>query len=361
MKRLFAIIAALFAVSCAPAYGQTVQKPTSRMDWQNGQAFSDTVAFRDTVRYTYIPASVYLKVNADGELVGFDLDSLLVVQDPQGVSIGYYNGPQSNSVVIGSYNGESATNIGSSVLIGDNVANSATSNISSIVALGTNSLNQFQGGILPIESYGFDNLGSLTEGGFIASYGHDGFFSMSKGHHDVSIGTSSGDGIMEGYKLTLVGASIRGQNANYRGTLALGYGAQITRDNQFVVGCDTVPAGTVDTVGATGITSWEVTVNGTDRDIPVDLIGNTLTDGAVAYNDGGSLGGFGDYDVGTETLNIGTTNVTANSVALDGSGAYYLGPEDVDGSWRIIRSGADLVIQVRVSGVWTTVQTFEHP
>lgn len=363
MKRLLAIIAAFFVASCAPAYGQAVQKPTSRMDWQKGQAFSDTVAFRDTVRYTYIPASVYLKVNADGELVGFDLDSLFYVADPRGVSIGYYNAPitgQAASVLIGSYNAESATRVSGSVLIGDGIANPADT-VSNSVAIGQNALNQFEGGLFPNESYGFDNMGSLTTGGFNASYGHDGFFSMSTGYWNAGIGAGSGDGIGQGYQLTLLGARIEGQGGNYRGTTALGFGAQVTGDNQFVIGCDTVPAGEVDTVGATGFYSWGINVNGVNRELIFGAIGNTLTAGAIAYNNSGNLGGFGSYNAGADALNIGTTDVTANSVAVDGSGAYYFGPETVDGSWRVIRSGADLVIQVRVSGVWTTVQTFAHP
>jgi len=45
--------------------------------------------------------------------------------------------------------------------------------------------------------------------------------------------------------------------------------------------------------------------------------------------------------------------------ALDTSatGALYLGDPATDGSWRITRSGNNLVIQRRESAVWTTKDT----
>lgn len=43
-------------------------------------------------------------------------------------------------------------------------------------------------------------------------------------------------------------------------------------------------------------------------------------------------------------------------VALDG--AFYFGDRGTDGSWRLIRSGNDLVVQRRESGTWTTKSTF---
>jgi len=39
------------------------------------------------------------------------------------------------------------------------------------------------------------------------------------------------------------------------------------------------------------------------------------------------------------------------------TGAYYFGDSGTDGSWRITRSGNDLVIQRRVSGSWVTKST----
>jgi hypothetical protein len=39
------------------------------------------------------------------------------------------------------------------------------------------------------------------------------------------------------------------------------------------------------------------------------------------------------------------------------TGAYYLGNSSTDGSWRITRSGNNLVIQRREAGDWVTKDT----
>ncbi len=45
------------------------------------------------------------------------------------------------------------------------------------------------------------------------------------------------------------------------------------------------------------------------------------------------------------------------NIFLPSDGAYYLGDLDTDGSWRIIRSGNNLLSQRLESGTWTTKQT----
>ena len=44
-------------------------------------------------------------------------------------------------------------------------------------------------------------------------------------------------------------------------------------------------------------------------------------------------------------------------IVLPATGAVYLGAADTDGSWRIVRSGSDLVFQRRESGSWVTKGT----
>jgi len=39
------------------------------------------------------------------------------------------------------------------------------------------------------------------------------------------------------------------------------------------------------------------------------------------------------------------------------TGAIYLGDPTADGSWRIIISGSDLLVQKLITAVWTTKQT----
>lgn len=42
---------------------------------------------------------------------------------------------------------------------------------------------------------------------------------------------------------------------------------------------------------------------------------------------------------------------------ITSTSSLYLGDSATDGSWRIVRSGNDLVIQRRESGTWTTKST----
>jgi hypothetical protein len=46
----------------------------------------------------------------------------------------------------------------------------------------------------------------------------------------------------------------------------------------------------------------------------------------------------------------------SGSVDVGAAEAFYLGGKNTDGSWRMTRSGSDLVIQLRVSGSWVTKQ-----
>lgn len=69
----------------------------------------------------------------------------------------------------------------------------------------------------------------------------------------------------------------------------------------------------------------------------------------------------------TTSYLIGTTNAgsTADRVRVDQNGlgleesttAFYLGPSGTDGSWRIIRSGNNLIFQRREAGSWVTKST----
>ena len=40
------------------------------------------------------------------------------------------------------------------------------------------------------------------------------------------------------------------------------------------------------------------------------------------------------------------------SVILNIDNGFYFGPKDSDGTWRIIRVGANIELQVRTSGAW---------
>jgi hypothetical protein len=56
-------------------------------------------------------------------------------------------------------------------------------------------------------------------------------------------------------------------------------------------------------------------------------------------------------------VNHGPAQVIIEKIVLGAAEAIYLGEETTDGSWRIVRSGNDLVIQRLVLGTWTTKST----
>lgn len=60
----------------------------------------------------------------------------------------------------------------------------------------------------------------------------------------------------------------------------------------------------------------------------------------------------GAANTGTETFRVQSTGVTVPSTL-----AFQLGDPTVDGSWRIIRSGNNLVMERRESGAWVTKST----
>jgi hypothetical protein len=74
----------------------------------------------------------------------------------------------------------------------------------------------------------------------------------------------------------------------------------------------------------------------TDLVVPV---GNVLT---VRTNSGLQLDSFVE---------------TTSDVQIPSDNAFYFGDKDIDGSWRIIRSGNNLLFQQRVSGSWVTKDT----
>jgi len=69
----------------------------------------------------------------------------------------------------------------------------------------------------------------------------------------------------------------------------------------------------------------------------------------------------GGYNIG------GADNITANNIGamdnvtalynIQAGSAFYIGDLNSDGSWRFTVSGADLVIEKRVTGSWVTKQT----
>ena len=66
-----------------------------------------------------------------------------------------------------------------------------------------------------------------------------------------------------------------------------------------------------------------------------------------------------------ETMDIGTTDEPISDIVLSGKvqtasdAFFYIGDSGTDGSWRIGRSGNNMVMERRESGNWVTKQTIQ--
>ena len=104
------------------------------------------------------------------------------------------------------------------------------------------------------------------------------------------------------------------------------------------------------------IESWYSTLNGTNGV-------SAAVSGEVFDNTQNRPGVYAGYFSGAKScfshaVGIGTTDPSSaldvvGDVELASNNAFYLGDPNTDGSWRIIRSGNNLVFQSRQSGVWT--------
>jgi len=64
------------------------------------------------------------------------------------------------------------------------------------------------------------------------------------------------------------------------------------------------------------------------------------------------------YDFGLATHTWAGKGTFSDGAEVASDKAFYFGDADTDGSWRLIRNGADLEVQVRVSTVWTKKDAF---
>jgi hypothetical protein len=119
-------------------------------------------------------------------------------------------------------------------------------------------------------------------------------------------------------------------------------------------------AGTGAVQNADGILNVKATArDSAGTEYVASTIETVATENATATNRGNEIQ-ISTIDNGesaaTKKLTIGETLVSevdaeAPNVSVDT--AFYIGAENVDGSWRFIKNGADLEIQVRLAGVWT--------
>lgn len=85
---------------------------------------------------------------------------------------------------------------------------------------------------------------------------------------------------------------------------------------------------------------------------------NLVSNAGLSWSSTTGLGGTADAGLGRSAANVVEVNTgtlgTLGGVAAD---IVYFGASATDGSWRITKSGNDLVIQRRVTGSWVTKST----
>lgn len=157
----------------------------------------------------------------------------------------------------------------------------------------------------------------------------------STGSENTACGYNSGASITTGYYNAFLGKSA-GSNASQKvdavNSMALGYGAYTTESNSTVIGNSSmakiITLGTACTLGDS--THYFTEVYSTKHYFNSTAILDGTTAGQINCN--------ADFEIASTK-------------------AFYLGEENVDGTWRIVRSGNNLVMERRESGSYVTKQT----
>ena len=88
------------------------------------------------------------------------------------------------------------------------------------------------------------------------------------------------------------------------------------------------------------------TAIGASADVSVDGLSNT------------TALGYGAKVSASNTIQLGNTSVTkvktSGDIEVDDTNAFYFGDSNVDGTWRIVRVGDNLVYQRREAAAWVT-------
>lgn len=96
-----------------------------------------------------------------------------------------------------------------------------------------------------------------------------------------------------------------------------------------------------------------------DADLTWNKTTNLLTiNGDISLDDITATGNIGVVDVNASGDVTAVGDLLGVNLELDSAGAVYEGDPTVDGTWRMWRSGTDLLFQRRESSVWVTKGTF---
>ena len=168
-----------------------------------------------------------------------------------------------NNTAIG--NGASAYN--SSGVGNTAVGNNALSNNvygSQNVTIGTEALEQATNAD-DNTAIGYQALQYTTTGGDNVAIGVSVGNSNTTGSNNVFIGSGAGSGNTIGNQNTIIGYSA--STGNFTGSVVLGSSAAATGNNQFVVGCNGINAGSVATESNISTQVWNVIINGVAKKI----------------------------------------------------------------------------------------------
>jgi hypothetical protein len=213
---------------------------------------------------------------------------------------------------------------------------------------------------------------ALTTAGDCFAMGYASLLTATGGQN-IAIGSSSGRSITTGTGNIFIGHSTGNnpsQKIDAQSSMAIGYATYTSKSNQVVLG----NSSTVETV--LGRADNNKLLFGVDSDVSIyydgtNLIINPKEVGSGAMKVAGNvIIGNGAAGVDYTLTFDGETNdgvVTwmededcfqfAGDVAVDAAKAFYLGNPTTDGTWRMIRSGNNLLMERRESGAYVTKQT----
>ena len=183
---------------------------------------------------------------------------------------------------------------------------------------------------------------SLTTGGNNVAVGASSLYAVTSGGSNIAIGPSAMVGMLTGIaNIAIGGSSLAGNTAGYN-NLAIGAGALAV-----ALGTGNIAIG--NTAGKYEVGSNSFYLNNYDQ-------ANTAGDKAYSLLYGTFAGAAGVLTNQQLTVN-GALTVNTGSFTTSAGAFHYFGTSTVDGTWRIGRSGNDLVFERRESGNYVTKYT----
>lgn len=242
----------------------------------------------------------------------------------------------------------------------------------------------------------------LTSGSANTAIGHQSLSQITTGLSNTGIGSFT-QGVTTGSGNTFIGSQSQGSAVTGDANVLIGFNLRVQSDaGSGQLSIQNIIFGTGNIAQTTSVSTGLIGIGTASPDRRFHVEQDTATTNAVTYvqrltstSSGTPANGIGvgiEFEVETSSANneIGatieavTTDVTSTSEDFDlvfntmaagstaaerfrlsdsgaeitSGAAYYLGARGTDGTWRIVRSGDDLLLQQRESGSYVTKQTF---